>query len=61
MATPTRSSSSLGKRSILARIVALAALVAAGLAIYLVVMSFTGEESGDQPRNDKKNRSEQNA
>ena len=47
----------LGKRSILARIAALLALVAVGVAIYLVVMSFT--ESDEESKNDKKGRSEQ--
>ncbi len=58
MAT-TRFSSTLGRRSILARIVAVLALAACGVAIYLVVMSFTEDERGGDSKNDKKGRSEQ--
>jgi LysM repeat protein len=58
MASPTRSSTTLGRRSIVARIAALLALAACGVAIYLLVMSFT-ENGGGDSKNDKKNRSEQ--
>jgi LysM repeat protein len=58
MAT-TRFSSTLGRRSILARIVAVLALAACGVAIYLVVMSFTENGNGGDSKNDKKGRSEQ--
>lgn len=61
MATPNRFSSSLGQRSIFARIVAVLALAACGVAIYLVVMSFTNNEGGDDSKSDKKGRSEQKA
>jgi len=55
----TRFSSTLGRRSIFARIVAVLALAACGVAIYLVVMSFTENENGGDSKNDKKGRSEQ--
>lgn len=58
MATTTRSSSTLGRRSVVARIAALLALIACGVAIYLLVMAFT-EDGGSDSKNDKKNRSEQ--
>jgi LysM repeat protein len=58
MAT-TRFSSTLGRRSILARIAAVLALAACGVAIYLVVMSFTESETDGDSKNDKKGRSEQ--
>jgi len=61
MASPTRTSSSLANRSIVARIAALVALAVAGVAIYLVVMNFTASESTEEPRNDKKGRSAQRA
>ena len=60
MTAPTRSSSTLGKRSIVARIAALLALIACGVAIYLVVMAFTEDDGGDKG-DEKKNRSRQNA
>ena len=53
----TRFSSTLGRRSIIARIAALLGLVACGIAIYLLVMSFS--ESGEDSKNEKKGRSEQ--
>ena len=59
MESSTRSKSSLGKRSIVARLFAVLALVACGVAIYLLVTTFTeknGEEDGGR---DRKNRSEQ--
>lgn len=58
MASPTRSST-LGRRSIVARLVAVLALAACGVAIYLVVMSFTEERKGEGSKKDKKGRSEQ--
>jgi len=58
MASSTRTSTTLGTRSILARIAAVLALAACGVAIYLLVTSFTETESGNS-KNDKKNRSEQ--
>lgn len=60
MASPTRSSSSLGSRSIFARIFAVLALVGCVIAVYLLVMAFT-EDSDEKatPKNDKKNRSAQ--
>jgi hypothetical protein len=58
MATTTRSSSTLGKRSIVARLAALLALIACGVAIYLVVMAFT-DDGGSDSKGDRKNRSEQ--
>jgi LysM repeat protein len=58
MASSTRTSSVLGRRSIVARIAAVLALAACGVAIYLLVMSFTEDESSDS-KNDKKGRSEQ--
>jgi LysM repeat protein len=60
MAT-TRSSSTLGRRSIVARIAALLALVGCGIAIYLLVMAFTEDGGGNESKGDKKNRSEQSA
>jgi LysM repeat protein len=48
----------LGRRSLVARIAALLALAACGVAIYLLVTSFT-ENEGEDPKNDKKGRSEQ--
>lgn len=59
MATPTRTSSSLGRRSIIARIAAVLALVAAGVAIYLVVMAFTESSGEEDPKEDRKGRSQQ--
>lgn len=59
MESSTRFSSKLGRRSIVARLAALLALVACGVAIYLVVMAFTEDEGGGDSKNDKKNRSEQ--
>jgi LysM repeat protein len=59
MESSTRFSSKLGRRSIVARLAALLALVACGVAIYLVVMAFTEEEGGGGSKNDKKGRSEQ--
>ena len=59
MASPTRFSSTLGRRSIVARIAALLGLIACGIAIYLVVMSFTESEGDGDSKNDKKGRSEQ--
>ena len=58
MASTTRSSSTLGRRSIVARIAAVLALAACGVAIYFLVMSFT-DDSGNSGKNDKKGRSEQ--
>ena len=58
MESSTRFSSSLGRRSIVARIAAVIALAAAGVAIYLVVMTFTGEDS-DKKSNDRKGQNEQ--
>ena len=58
MENSTRFSSKLGRRSIVARLAALLALVACGIAIYLVVMAFQDEGEGDS-KNDKKGRSEQ--
>ena len=49
----------LGKRSIIARIGAVIALAAVGVAIYLLVMSFTENDGKGESKNDKKNRSEQ--
>src|SRR5688500_11776119 len=49
----------LGRRSILARIAAVLAIAAVGVAIYFVVMSFTDNGDGKESKNDKKNRSEQ--
>jgi hypothetical protein len=57
MATTTRFSSSLGRRSIVARIAALLALIGCGIAIYFVVMSFT-DSSGNESKGGK-GRSEQ--
>ena len=59
MESSTRFSSKLGRRSIVARLAALLALVACGVAIYLVVMAFTENEGKGDSKNDKKNRSEQ--
>ena len=59
MASTTRISSTLGRRSIVARLVAVLALAACGVAIYLLVMSFTESEGESDPKNDKKERSEQ--
>src|SRR5687767_6498546 len=59
MSSPTRPSSTLGRRSIVARIAAVIALAACGVAIYLLVTSFSKDESGGGPENDKKGRSEQ--
>jgi len=62
MASSSRSSNLLGKRSIVARIAAVLALAGVALAIYLVVMSFTADEgAGDDPKKDRKARSEQRA
>ena len=58
MESSTRFSSKLGRRSIVARLAALLALVACGIAIYLIVMAFQDEDGGDS-KNDKKGRSEQ--
>lgn len=58
MESSTRSSSSLGRRSIVARIAAVIALVGAGIAIYLVVMSFTGDDT-EKASNDRKGQNEQ--
>src|SRR5687768_156590 len=58
MESSTRFSSSLGRRSIAARIAAVVALLGAGIAIYLVVMSFTGEDS-EKASNDRKGQREQ--
>ncbi len=60
MASSTQFSSSLGRRSIFARIAALLALIGCGIAIYLVVMSFTSDGDGDtEPEKKGKGRSEQ--
>jgi LysM repeat protein len=59
MASSTRFSSSLERRSIFARIAALLALVACGVAIYLVVMSFSSEDGDAGSKQDGKGRSEQ--
>ena len=59
MASPTRFSSTLGKRSIAARLVAVLALAVCGVAIYFLVMSFTERDDPKDPKNDKKGRSEQ--
>ena len=54
MENSTRFNSSLGKRSIFARVAAVLALAACGVAIYLVVMHFTeSAEEGDSGRKDK--------
>jgi hypothetical protein len=58
METPTRRNQ-LGRRSIIARIGALLALIACGVAIYFVVMSFTESQNEDDDKGDRKNRSEQ--
>ncbi len=58
MATSTRFSSSLERRSIFARIAALLALIACGIAIYLVVMSFTSRDESTEPEKDGKGRPE---
>ena len=59
MAATTRPSSTLGKRSIVARLAALLALVACGVAIYFLVTSFTDDSNDGGSKNDKKGRSEQ--
>jgi LysM repeat protein len=59
MESSTRFSTKLGRRSIVARLAALLALVACGIAIYLVVMAFTEDKGGGDSKNDKKGRSEQ--
>lgn len=59
MESSNRSSSSLGRRSIVARIAAVIALAGAGVAIYLVVMNFTGEGSETGANGDKKNQNAQ--
>ncbi len=59
MANPTRFSSTLSNRSLVARLVAVLALAACGVAIYLLVTSFTESENGGDPKHDKKGRSEQ--
>ena len=61
MATQTRSASTLGRRSIVARVAAVLALAACGVAIYFLVMSFTDDERAGEPKNEKKNSSEQAA
>ena len=61
MATTTRSSSTLGRRSVVARIAALLALVGCGIAIYLLVMAFTEDGGGKDSKGDRKNRSEQSS
>ena len=59
MESSTRFSSTLGRRSIVARIVAVLALAACGVAIYLVVMAFTENGSDGDSKSDRKGRSEQ--
>jgi len=59
MATSTRTSSSLGRRSILARLAAVLALVGCGLAIYFVVMAFTESDGEDGSKKERKGGSEQ--
>ena len=59
MASPTRFSSTLGRRSLAARLAAVLALAACGVAIYFLVSSFTESESAKDSKNDKKGRSEQ--
>lgn len=59
MASPTRFSSTLGKRSIAARLVAVLALAVCGVAIYFVVISFTESDDPKEPKNENKGRSEQ--
>ena len=59
MESSTRSKSSLGKRSIAARLFAVLALLACGVAIYLVVMTFTEKSSEQDNGGDRKNRPEQ--
>ncbi len=59
MESSNRFSFSLGRRSLVARLVAVLALVACGVAIYLVVMSFTGENGEGEGGNKDKSRSEQ--
>jgi LysM repeat protein len=49
----------LGRRSIIARIGAVLAIAVVGVAIYLLVMSFTEDGGGEGSKNDKKNRNEQ--
>ena len=61
MAITTRSSSTLGRRSVVARIAALLALVGCGIAIYLLVMAFTEDGGGKDSKGDRKNRSEQSS
>jgi len=58
MESSTPFSSSLGRRSIVARIAAVLAIAGAGIAIYLVVMSFT-EEEPEKSSNDRKSQNEQ--
>ena len=59
MESSTRSKSSLGKRSIIARLFAVLALVACGIAIYLVVMTSTEKSREEDDGRDRKNRPEQ--
>ncbi len=59
MASAPRYSSTLGRRSIVARIAALLALVACGIAIYFLVMGFTESSGGADSKSEKKGRSEQ--
>jgi len=59
MASSTRFSSSLGRRSIFARLVAVLAIAACGIAIYLVVMSFTSSSEDPAPEKNGKGRTGQ--
>ncbi len=58
MASPTRFSSTLGRRSWAARLGAVLALAACGVAIYFLVSSFT-EEDGQESKRERKDRTEQ--
>jgi hypothetical protein len=60
MATSSpRSSNLLGRRSLLARLGAVLALIGCGFAIYFLVMNFTGDSESGEERAKPKNRSEQ--
>jgi len=59
MESSTPPSSSLGRRSIVARIAAVIALACAGVAIYLLVMNFTTDNSETSANSDKKGQNEQ--
>jgi preprotein translocase subunit SecG len=60
MATSSpKSSNLLGRRSILARLGAVLALVACGIAIYFLVMNFSDGSESDKQKSKPKDRSEQ--